>query len=220
MPAILYMVFAGSVCITVAAVLSSKLDIFDINDMGLNAEFLTPRETARLLRVSPITVRSWANKGMLHAEITPGGHRRFAIREVERLAREYGITLARLPVQQLTKILIVDDDQPFARYLVELLEGWPEPVMVEMVHDGFDAGRKVHTFAPDVVLLDLMMPGVDGFEVCRRIKQDPATRDIRVIAISGYLTPENMQLIRECGAECSLGKPLDAKKLTEAIWRN
>ncbi len=179
-------------------------------------KYLTPREVASLLRVSPITVRSWANKGLLHAEITPGGHRRFAYAEVERLAGEYGITLKSRPATW-QRVLIVDDDRQFSGYLVELLSGLPSPPAVEVAHDGFEAGRKLMRFAPDIVLLDLMMPGMDGFETCQRIKQDPAIRHVRVIAISGYPTPENVQRIRACGAETCLGKPLDPLLLLQTM---
>ncbi len=181
-------------------------------------DFLSPREVAMMLRVSPITVRSWANKGLLHAEVTPGGHRRFSVREVERLGREHGITLARNTAQKPLRILIVDDDPPFARYMLELLAGYTEASNIAVAYDGFEAGRKMTTFAPDVVLLDLMMPGLDGFEVCKRIKQDPGNRDARVIAVSGYLTAENVRLALASGAEQCLGKPLNVERLIEVIW--
>ncbi len=192
------------------------MDIFDINDMDPNARFLTPREVARLLHVSPITVRSWANKGLLRTEITPGGHRRFSFDEVERLAGEHGMTLELQPATT-QRVLIVDDDRQFSGYLVELLEGLPSPPLVEVAHDGFEAGRRLMGMAPDIVLLDLMMPGMDGFETCRRIKEDSATSHVRVIAISGYPTPESVRRILDCGAERCLGKPLDARQLLQAM---
>ncbi len=85
--------------------------------------------------------------------------------------------------------------------------------MVETAYDGFEAGRKVHSFAPDILLLDYMMPGLKGSEVCRQIKQLPGHADVRVIVMSGYITPETEAEMLAAGAECCLAKPVDASRL-------
>jgi excisionase family DNA binding protein len=178
--------------------------------------YLTPTEVARLLRVSPVTVRHWALKGWLSAETTAGGHRRFLKREVERFARERGISL-QPPDDGTFRVLIVDDDHHFARFVAEALAGQSDIVVIEVAHDGFDAGTKVLSFQPHVVVLDLIMPGLDGFEVCRRLKQDPVTRIIRVIALTGYGGPEHSERILAEGAEACLQKPIDRRTLLDAI---
>jgi excisionase family DNA binding protein len=175
--------------------------------------YFSPAEVAELLMVSPITVRGWAMKGLLKAEVTPGGHRRFLHSEVERFIRERGSAERRRSL----KVLIVDDDLMHLEYLVELLGGIDAPVVIETAHDGFEAGRKLTGFAPHVVLLDLMMPGLNGFDVCRWIKSDPATRSTRVIAMTGYPSPENLQRIVEAGAELMLAKPIDVPLLLHAM---
>ena len=83
--------------------------------------------------------------------------------------------------------------------------------------DGYEAGRLVQTFAPQVVLLDLMMPGLDGFEVCERIKQDPTTRNTRVLAMTGLYTPENEVKILGAGAEYCLAKPIHTDLLLSCL---
>jgi len=178
-------------------------------------DVLTPQEVAELLMVSPVTVRQWAQKGELKALTTPGGHRRFRLHDVERFGRQRGLTLQRR--DPAPRILVVDDDPQLSGYLVELLASLPEPIVTEVASDGFDAGRKVLTFRPDVVLLDLMMPGLDGFEVCRRLKQDPATRDVRIIAMTGYPSPGNVARICAAGAEACLAKPVGIEPLLGAI---
>jgi len=178
--------------------------------------YLTPNEVAELLMVSPVTVRQWAQKGQLHALTTPGGHRRFTRQEVERFAREYGISLQPSADDKL-RILVVDDDEQFSGYLVELLTGLSDDVVVETARDGFEAGRKIETFRAHVVLLDLMMAGMNGFEVCRMLKTEPATSATRIIALTAYPSPENVDLIMAAGAEACLGKPLDTDALLAAI---
>jgi excisionase family DNA binding protein len=171
--------------------------------------YLTPNEVAQWMMVSPITVRGWAQKGMLQAEVTPGGHRRFRREEVERFARQWNPAGNRGAL----RVLIVDDDRSVVGFLKELLEGASAPVTVEVAYGGFEAGRKVHAFTPDVVLLDYMMPGIKGSEVCQQIKQIPGLADVRVIAMSGFLSPEYEAELLAAGAECCLTKPIDTAQL-------
>lgn len=175
-----------------------------------NKPYLTPGEVAKLLKVSPITVRAWAQKGLLLSEATPGGHRRFLRNSVEQFVGQ-----RRAGVQQRNKlrVLVVDDDQQVSGFFHEWLTGLDKPFNVSIANDGFEAGVKVHAFKPDIILLDLMMPKLDGFTVCSRIKADPVTSAIRVIAMSGYPTPENERRILEAGAEVCMPKPLDTQLL-------
>jgi excisionase family DNA binding protein len=179
--------------------------------------YLTPSEVAKLLLVAPVTVRQWAHKGWLRAERTAGGHRRYLKQEVERFARERGLTLHQENEESGLRLLVVDDDAQFAGYLQELLKEQPGVAKVLIAGNGFEAGILTYKFHPHVVLLDLMMPGLDGFAVCRQIKQDPTTRRIRVIAMTGYATGENRQRILEAGAEQCLAKPFESQQLLEAI---
>lgn len=176
--------------------------------------YFSPAEVADLLMVSPVTVRGWAARGLLNAEATPGGHRRFLRAEVERFLREREASLSR---QRPLKLLVVDDDEMHRGFLVEMLTSLDAPIAVETAADGFEAGLKLAEFAPNVVLLDLMMPNLNGFEVCRRIKADPATRAIRVIAMTGYPSPENLTRVVAAGAELMLAKPIDMPLLLHSL---
>lgn len=184
-----------------------------MNEDYKNKPYLTPHEVAQWMMVSPVTVRGWAQKGLLQAEVTPGGHRRFRREEVERFARQWNPAGNPGPL----RVLIVDDDRAVVGFLKELLEGGSHAVQVEIADNGFEAGRKVHLFRPDVVLLDLMMPGIRGTEVCRLIKQIPGQAEVRVIAMSGYLTPENEAELLAAGAETCLAKPIDTARLLQLL---
>lgn len=179
-------------------------------------QYLTPHEVASLLMVTTETIRQWSQKGMLNAEVTAGGHRRFLLQEVKRFARARGVSMPSLDTPEL-RVLIVDDDEQVASYLLELFQTLGDDVVADVAHDGFNAGHKVFSFRPDVVLLDLMMPGMDGFEVCKQLKSDPATSDIRVIAMTGYPTPENINKIVSMGAETCFGKPFSNQELLKVV---
>ena len=172
-------------------------------------EYLTPNEVAGLLLVSPITIRQWAQKGMLQAQTTAGGHRRFARSEVERFARDKGIELP----NQGRRVLVVDDDRQLNNYLVALLQTSVDDVSVFSAFDGFEAGRMVQEHKPEIVLLDIMMPGMDGVDVCRSIKADADSRHALVVAMTGHHTTELEHRVLDAGATVLLQKPFSREEL-------
>lgn len=179
-------------------------------------DYLTPAEVAQMLLVSPITVRQWAQRGLIQAEVTVGGHRRFRQDEVERFARSHGLNKERMQVRPF-RLLVIEDDPFYREFLVESLRGLLRSGEVASASDGFEAGRKVTEFRPDAMILDLKMPGLDGFEVCRRLKAEPATRHIRVVAVTGFTSEENVKSILAVGAEACLFKPVDIDQLAKAL---
>ncbi|NOX76780.1 MAG: response regulator [Gammaproteobacteria bacterium] len=193
--------------------------------MGKNIEnagmrYLSPCQAAERFMVSPVTLRHWALAGKLAFITTPGGHRRFALEEVERFAAKFLQEKGgRMPACELSgqRILVVDDDRLITEYLVELFTGLPGPRHCEVAHDGFEAGRKVAEFSPHVVLLDLMMPDINGFQVCQSIKLASKTRDTRVIMMTGYHTPAHVEQALDAGAEACLAKPLDKLLLMKTL---
>jgi len=187
-----------------------------VEDKKEEKTYLTPGEVADLLMVSSAAVRRWAAEGDLKAMTTPGGHRRFLPEDVERFASQKNIAIQASENNQL-RVLIVDDDKQFSGYLVKMLAKYEEKIVSELVNNGFDAGIKIHEFNPDVILLDLMMPGMDGFQVCERLKSDRATKNIRVIAMTGYPSVMNVEKILAAGAEVCLSKPVDRHELLELL---
>lgn len=181
--------------------------------------YLAPSEVAQMLMVSPATIRHWATKGDLKAVATAGGHRRFLLHDVERFVRERDLTM-QIRSDETLRILIVDDDVPVAAYLSQLFNRIDTPTEIRVAHDGFSAGKLVHSFQPHVVLLDLMMPELNGFEVCRQIKQDTTTKATRVIAMTGFYNEENVRRALDAGAECCIGKPFDQHRLLQLLGLN
>lgn len=190
--------------------------MLNAEDTELEKPYLTPTEAAALLMVAPVTLRAWAAKGLLRAQATAGGHRRFLRRDLERFAHDRGLRLSdRIPESSDLRVLVVDDDRLFADFLVDFLGS--RGAQAVACYDGFAAGRRVESYAPDVVLLDVMMPGLDGIEVCRGLKADKHTRHIRVIAMTGYPSDASQAAILSVGAETCLAKPIDHERLLEAI---
>ncbi len=183
-----------------------------------DTQFLTPTQVAQRLRVSPVTVRHWALNGKLEFVTTPGGHRRFLPEEVERFARQYGVD-QQAPANHALRVLIVDDNPELGEMLSEFVTNSHAGNEAAIAHNGFEAGSLIHEFKPDLVMLDILMPGLDGFAVCSRIKRHPATRHIPIIAMTGRPSQENIEAIINAGAEDCLAKPLDPQILHALLDR-
>ena len=103
------------------------------------------------------------------------------------------------------------------RYLTDLLESLSTRIKIITARNGFDAGQKVMQFNPQIVLLDLMMPGLSGFEVCRYLRENPLTAKCKIIAMTGYYTRKNIDGILEAGADTCIAKPIERDKLLAAL---
>ncbi len=176
---------------------------------GEQAQYMTPQEVAALLLVSPITVRQWAQKGLLRAQTTAGGHRRFAREDIERFAKERGIVIPGVD----KSVLVVDDDPQLNSYLVALFKTSFDDLNVLSAKNGFEAGRLVARFKPDIVVLDIMMPGMDGVAVCQAIKADDSTASSLVVAMTGHHTQELEHRVLQAGAAVLLKKPFTPDEL-------
>jgi excisionase family DNA binding protein len=179
----------------------------------------TTFETAKLCHVSPLSIINWVNAGRLPAFRTPGGHRRIRREDLIRFMKENGIPLPEdlREGSGRSKVLVVDDEASVRDVLAEHLTTRANPYEVLTAADGFEAGRLVATFRPDVVLLDLRMPGLDGFQICRTIKADPESSNTVVIAMTGFYSPETEARILECGAVRCFAKPVEPTTLSEFI---
>jgi excisionase family DNA binding protein len=174
-----------------------------------------PSEVASLLGVSPVTVRKWAYRGELKCHLTPGGHRRFSRAAIESFARDRDMSYA-ADAQQSQRVLVVENDRPFAQYLFESLQQVPR-FDVTIAYDGFEAGRQLQKLSPQIVLLDIMLPGLDGFQVCRQLREDPETAHIRIIAMTGSYSTDVAARFERCGVDRCLSKPFSLDTLLDTI---
>lgn len=183
----------------------------------MSTELLTPNEVAQLLAVSPVTVRQWAQKGMIQARTTPGGHRRFTREAIIDFARRMAMTLPDGFVAATgTRVLTVDGEHQFNDAHVALLKQQTADVEVEIARDAFTAGRLVARFKPTLILLDVTMPGIDGVGVCRSLKDDATAGSPRVVAVTPPPSREFEERLVGAGAACLLIKPFSTAELLAA----
>jgi excisionase family DNA binding protein len=180
--------------------------------------YYTTYQVAKFLGVSLPTVVNWVNSGLLRAHRTPGGHRRIAHPDVVAFARDNDYPLQDLsaPAPTRNKVLVVDDEPDFAQLVKEYMKikGGLE---VEIAESGFQAGFAMARFKPDLILMDLMMPDMDGFEVHRMLRDDPETRHVPVIACTAYRDPDIDRRLREQPFDGFIEKPLELEALLQLV---
>lgn len=177
---------------------------------------LTAGDAARHCQVSIPALKRWIREGRLAAFKTPGGHYRVELREFQRFLKQYGMPAYQVPSSE-ARILIVDDETPIVDALVEFLSGDPRGFKLETATDGYEALIRVGSFKPSVLILDVVMPRLDGLEACRRLKAASETQAIKILGLTGY--PETIPALMEAGAEACLAKPLDLTQVKQELER-
>jgi DNA-binding response OmpR family regulator len=114
------------------------------------------------------------------------------------------------------KILVVDDDQELVDLIVDVLEK-DGRFEVRSVNNGFDAGMMVKEYHPDLIVLDVMLPDINGREVCQRVRSDKTMDDVKVICISGMIENEKIDDLKAAGANDFLPKPFEVETLIDRI---
>lgn len=174
-------------------------------------------EVAKYCHVTADTIRKWAEAGRIQVFKTPGGHRRIRREDLVRFLRENSIPIHTELDNSGTKILVVDDEKSVISVVRRFLERAQTPFQIEVAMDGFEAGHQVASFRPDVIFLDLRLPGLDGFEVCRRIKADQETAGVHIIAMTGYYEGDVAQRVLDLGAVMLMQKPFTPDDLRRAL---
>jgi len=182
-------------------------------------EVLTTYEVGRFCNVDLSTVANWINDGRLPAYRTPGGHRRIKKNDLLEFLKKYDMPIPRELSKSEQRVLIVDDEQMVVEVIVKSLKKMGLAVRVDTANDGFEAGQKVMAFLPDLVILDLMLPGIDGFKVCESIKNNRETKHIKILAVTGHNQNSVREKIFSCGANGYLTKPLDVVELQNSVTR-
>lgn len=107
--------------------------------------------------------------------------------------------------------MIVDDEAPIREYEASLLSEFGHEVLT--ASEGYEALKLAREKQPDLVLLDIMMPEMSGIEVCRQLREDPRTRDIRILVVSGVDTRKTLEESLDAGADDFITKPIDRLEL-------
>ena len=184
---------------------------------GAMRNILSTITAARLLGVAVASIAKWIDAGQLKAGRTPGGHRRIAKEDLVEFLQRQQLPIPPELKTSPSRVLVVDDDASVTKWIAEEIKAVHPDLDVFQAHDGYSAGEIVASSKPDVVVLDLRMPGMDGFEVCLRLKSRKETEGTAVIAITAHPSPKVERRILESGARAYLTKPLKISDLIPEI---
>jgi excisionase family DNA binding protein len=175
-------------------------------------------DIARICQVTPPTIGRWIEEGKLPSFKTAGGHRRVWDTDLVVFLKAHNIPIPpELEGAGILRILLVDDEPEIRRLMRRtVLSDFPQAEVHE-AGDGFEAGHAIATLRPAVVVLDLRLPGVDGFNLCRTVRADPALKGVRILAVTGIGVEESRARILEAGADDFLPKPFRPEDLSEKL---
>jgi excisionase family DNA binding protein len=176
----------------------------------------TTGEAAKICKVSQQTIIRCFDSGQLKGFRVPGSRfRRIPREHLYKFMKENGIPTDALESGK-RKVLLVDDDVELCELIGDVLKA-DGRFEVRVANNGFAAGMMVKEYRPDLVVLDVMLPDINGRDVCRLIRSDSAVRDVRIICISGMIEQDKIDEIRAAGANDFLRKPFDIERLIERM---
>jgi len=183
-------------------------------------KYFTTFEASRLLGVSLPTIVNWIKANRLKAHKTPGGHRRIAREDLVAFLRRFEMPIPPELAEENDRplrVLAVDDDPDERDLLRAILED--HGYVVELAANGFEAGLLVGAFKPDAVVMDLMMPAMDGFAAIAALRKRPDTANTPVIACTGLSDPASRQKVIAAGFDGHVVKPYRHEELLDMLGK-
>ncbi len=172
----------------------------------MKTRVFTTGEVAAICGVSADTVSRWFDLGQIDGyRLGPGGDRRIPYLSLRKFMLSHGIPLERLEEGE-RRVMVIDDD-PYYLDLIPSLLSQEEAYAVITASTGFEAGIMIVEHNPQVILLDVNLADMDGRMVCERIKSRPETRNARILAMSGFISDEEVKELSDYGFDDFIRKP-------------
>lgn len=185
--------------------------------MAIKTVFTTG-EAARICKVSQQTIIRCFDNGQLKGFRVPGSKfRRIPREQLFLFMRDNGIPTDALETGK-RKVLVVDDDPDLVELIVSVLDD-DGRFETRVANNGFEAGMMVKEYRPDLIVLDVMLPDINGKEVCVRVRSDGTLENVRIICISGMVERDKIRELKEAGADDFLQKPFETDILIDRMCR-
>lgn len=186
------------------------------NDDWSQKKVFTTGEAAKVCKVSQQTIIRCFDSGRLNGFRVPGSRfRRIPREELIRFMRENDIPLETIGSDR-KRVLIVDDEPEIVNLITDLLEG-DGRFEVRSAGTGYDAGLETERFKPHLIVLDYMLPDINGNIVCQRVRGNDELGETRVLCVSGVVEQDEVDRLRDAGADDFLKKPFDLRELVAHI---
>jgi len=176
----------------------------------------TTGEAAKICKVSQQTIIRCFDNGQLKGFRVPGSRfRRIPRESLYKFMKDNGIPTDALESGK-RKVLLVDDDLELLEIMTKVIED-DGRFDVRVAANGFDAGMMVKEYRPDMIVLDVMLPDINGKEVCHRVRADATLEEVRILCVSGMIEEDKIQELKLSGADDFLPKPFDIDVLIERM---
>jgi len=178
-------------------------------------EHYTTGEAAKICKCSQQTIIRCFDNGQLKGHRVPGSRfRRIPRENLFAFIREHGIPTDAVDsgAQAKRKVLVVDDDPDLVDLIVAVLDA-DRRFETRVATNGFEAGMMVKEYKPDIIVLDVMLPDINGKEVCVRVRNDDSLENVKIICISGMVERNKIKELKEAGADFFLQKPFETDEL-------
>jgi len=186
------------------------------NDRAIKKVFSTG-DAAAICKISQQTIIRCFDSGRLEGFRVPGSRfRRIPRENLVKFMRENDIPLDLLEEADRRKVLVVDDDPEIVELMVDVLER-DGRFEVRTASSGYDAGVITQEFRPDIMILDYMLPDVNGNVVCKTIRQNPAFQAMKIIIVSGVIKPDEIEELMTVGADAFMKKPFSIDELVNQM---
>ncbi len=174
----------------------------------------TTFEAARICHVTHHSIKNWIKQGLIRASRTPGGHYRILEEDLDTFREQYDM-FPREKKPSKKRIMVVDDDPDALALMSNILT--EEGYELVKVSNATEVGLKAVQMTPDLILLDFLMPEINGFEVCKALRANELTRSIPIMAVTCLTKEEDIERIFECGADEYLPKPFKVDQIREKV---
>lgn len=174
----------------------------------------TTFEAAKICHVTHHSIKNWIKQGLIKASRTPGGHYRILEKDLDSFREQYDM-FPREKGPTKKRVMVVDDD-PDALALIERIltdEGFE----LIKVSNATEVGLKAAQLSPDLILLDFLMPEINGFEVCKALRDNELTRSMPIMAVTCLTKEKDIERIFACGADEYLAKPFKVEDLLTKV---
>jgi len=179
-------------------------------------QVFTTGEAAEICKVSQQTIIRCFDNGRLHGFRVPGSRfRRIPRPDLLRFMKANDIPTDLLESGK-KRILVVDDDKQIVELFLDVLSR-DDRFDVKTASNGYDAGLLTESFRPHLMLLDYMLPDINGNLVCERVKGNPDLKDTHIIMVSGVVNQEEIDALTRSGADEFVKKPFNIEKLIARI---
>lgn len=180
-------------------------------------KFFTTSETAQICRVAHTTVIRWIGEGKLKAHETPGGHRRIESGDLLDFLKRFNMPVPASLVDSRFRVLAVDDEKVMLSLLRKAFAEYTDEIELHTATHGMAALMLIGKIPFNLVILDILMPDMDGIEVCKALKRNPDTAAVKIIAITGKQLTEEQGEYLERNTECLLKKPFSPAVILEKV---